>query len=143
MLQPLHTASISDPLHSYPTLSRLCVVGPVILLPPSIVFGRYRHGPFQPATRAIRHKFDEFNATFMNGRHATVVLPHVDARLDPVEDLVGRHHQSHQAAAAAVGTDYHGGLERERVYNGPRGGLGTRVTLRVILVVQHIQTKTK
>src|SRR3546814_15987718 len=62
-------------------LGRCCAWVTVILLPLSIVFERNRRRPFQPAARAIRHKFDEFNAIFMNGRHATVVLPHVDARL--------------------------------------------------------------
>src|SRR3546814_7752321 len=54
-------------------LGRCCAWVTVILLPLSIVFERNRRRPFQPAARAIRHKFDEFNAIFMNGRHATVV----------------------------------------------------------------------
>src|SRR3546814_10425966 len=87
-------------------LGRCCAWVTVILLPLSIVFERNRRRPFQPAARAIRHKFDEFNAIFMNGRPATVVLPHVDARPDPVEDLVGLQPQPDPAAAAADRTDH-------------------------------------
>src|SRR5690606_26108694 len=94
-------------------LGRCCAWVTVILLPLSIVFERNRRRPFQPAARAIRHKFDEFNTIFMDGRHAAVVLPHVHARVDPVDDLVGRHHQPDHAATAADRADHVEAVERE------------------------------
>src|SRR3546814_19137702 len=53
-------------------LGRCCAWVTVILLPLSIVFERNRRRPFQPAARAIRHKFDDFHEIFMNGRPATL-----------------------------------------------------------------------
>src|SRR3546814_15198767 len=82
-------------------LGRCCAWVTVILLPLSIFFERNRRRPFQPAARAIRHKFDEVNAIFMNGRQATVGLPHVDTRIDPVNNLVGSPPQSATPPAPA------------------------------------------
>src|SRR5690606_18082406 len=94
-------------------LGRCCAWVTVILLPLSIVFERNRRRPFQPAARAIRHKFDEFDLVFMDGGHATVVLSHVHTRVDLVHDLVGRHHQPDHAAATADRADHVQAVERE------------------------------
>src|SRR5690606_4108831 len=94
-------------------LGRCCAWVTVILLPLSIVFERNRRRPFQPAARAIRHKFDEFDAVAMDSGHATVVLPHVHARVDPIHDLVGRHHQPDHSVATADRADHVQAVERE------------------------------
>ena len=55
-----------------------------------MIFERDGCWPFQPAARAIRHKFYKFDSIFKDAGHAAVVLPQIHARLDPVSHLVGQ-----------------------------------------------------